>query len=110
MAVNIHSNSIRGEAARGSLVLKAAEIVLGAHILELGIVLEGVNDALALYGMGTLDIIMVREEQLLCPMEGATATNRLLWTIVPPHPHLCIVATISLNLLHARHIWWLVRV
>lgn len=66
---NSHSDSVRREAPSGSFVLKTTIVVLGGHILELGVVLEGVNDTLSFNGVCALDVVMVRQEELFGTVE-----------------------------------------
>ncbi|KAL0904604.1 hypothetical protein M5K25_026732 [Dendrobium thyrsiflorum] len=106
----IHSDTIRSESTGSGLVFKTAEIVLGPHILQLGVVLEGVDDALSLNGVCTLDVVVIREEELLCSMELPPAANGFLRPVVPPNPNLHVVAMVGIDLLHASNVWRLVGV
>lgn len=110
LVIIVHDYTIRDEAPRGGLVLEAAEEVLDTNVLQLGVVLEGVNSALPLDGVGALNVVVVRKEELLGAMKLAAAANRLLGTIVPPDPDLHVIAMVCLDFLHARHIRRLIRV
>ena len=83
----IHGDTVRGEGAGGGLVVKSAIEVLRADIVELGVVLEGVDDALALNGVRALRVEVVGEEKLLGAVEGAAAALGLRGAVVPAHPH-----------------------
>lgn len=106
--VNVHCYTVRGEATSGGLVLEAAEVILSANILQLGVIFERVNGALSLDGVGALLVVVVREEELLGPVELGPAPDRFLRPIVPPYPHPHVATVICLDLLHPRHIWQLV--
>lgn len=109
-AEKVHSNTIGSESTGGSLVFKTAEIVLGPHIFELGVVLEGVYNALSFNGVCALDVVVVRKEELLRPMKLPSAAYRFFRPVVPPNPNLHIVTMVRLDLLHARNIRRLVCV
>jgi hypothetical protein len=100
----LHCDTVRGEGARGRFVLEPAEEVLGPDIVELGVVLEGVDDALALNGVGALQVEVVGEEEFLGAVELAAAALGLLGAVVPAHPHPHAAAPVDLHLLHPRHV------
>lgn len=106
----VHSDAVGGEAAGGGLVLEPAEVVLGADVLELGVALEGVDDARTLDGAGALHVVVVGEEELLGPVELAAAASGFLGAVVPPDPHPRAAAVVRLDPLHPRHVRWLLRV
>lgn len=79
-----HCNSVRNEGSSLGKVLKAAEEVLRADSIKLGVVFEGVNNTLTLNSISALHIIVIRQEDLLGPMKPATPSNWLLRAVVPP--------------------------
>lgn len=72
---NSHGNTVRSETSSGGLILKPAKVILSTDIFKLSIILEGVNSALPLYGVSTLHIEMVRQEQFLGSMELPPPTH-----------------------------------
>jgi hypothetical protein len=98
----VHCNAVRGEGPGCRLVLEPAEEVLGSATVDLDVVLEGVDDALALDGVGALQVEVVGEEELLGTVELAAAALGLLRAVVLAHPH--AAAPVGLHLLHPSHI------
>ncbi|GER48149.1 DNA gyrase subunit B [Striga asiatica] len=99
-----HRHSIWKEISRSGFVLKTAVVIIGTHILQLGVIFERVHDALSLNGVSTLNVIMIRQEQFLSSMELSPSSSSLLWSIVPSHPNFHTVTVISLDFLDTRHI------
>jgi hypothetical protein len=100
----VHGNTVRAERAGGGPVIESAIEVLGPDIVELGVVLEGMDDTLALDGVSALRVVVVGEEQLLCAVERPPASLGLLRPVVPAHPHLNAPAPVGLHPLHSRHV------
>lgn len=107
---SLHGDTVGGERPSSSLVVKSAVEILRPDVVELGVVLEGVDDALALDGVRALRIEVVGEEELLGAVERAAAALGLLGAVVPAHPHADAPAPIRLQPLHPRHVRRLVRV
>lgn len=101
---NSHCDSVRSKSASSSLVLEPAVVILRPNVLKLGVVLEGVNNALAFDGVSALNVVVVREEKLLSSMELPPPSNGLLGAIVPPDPDLDVVPVVRLDLLDAGNI------
>ncbi|KAJ0510185.1 hypothetical protein HanRHA438_Chr11g0512331 [Helianthus annuus] len=58
----VHGNAIRSEPSSCSLILKPTKVVLGSNILELGVILESMNNTFVFNCMSTLNVIMIREK------------------------------------------------
>jgi hypothetical protein len=61
----------------GGVVLETAEEGVVANGIELGVALEAMDHILALDGVGTLQVVVVREEDLLGAEELPPAANPL---------------------------------
>lgn len=100
-----HCNPIGHEAAGGGLILKPTKVIVVPDGIELGIVLEAVDGALSLDGVGALHVAVVGEEELLGPVEAAAASDGLLGAVVPPDPDLHVgPAAVGLDRLHLGHV------
>lgn len=106
----VHGDTVGGERAAARLVVKSAVEILRADVVELGVVLEGVDDALALDGVRALRVEVVGEEELLGAVERAATALGLLGAVVPAAPHPHAAAAVRLHPLHPRHVRRLVRV
>jgi hypothetical protein len=62
---HVHDNKFRSESAGCNLVLESAEEIFLTDFIELGVVLKGVDDALALDGVCALGVELGGEEELL---------------------------------------------
>jgi hypothetical protein len=100
----VHFDAVWGEGPRGCFVLEPAEEVLRPDIVELDVVLEGVDNALALDGVGTLQVDVVGKEELLGAVELAAAALGLLGAVIPARPHPHAAAPVGLNFLHPSHV------
>jgi hypothetical protein len=104
MGSTVHGDTVRAECAGGGPVIKSAVEVLRPDVVELGVVLEGMDDTLALDGVRALHVVVVGNEQLLSAVERAPAALGLLRPVVPAHPHLNGPAPVRLHPLHPRHV------
>lgn len=103
--VNIHGDSVGIEGASGGIILETTEEVVVSNSVELGISLEGVHRALALYGVGALNVVVIGEKELLGSVELPPAADRFLRPIVPLHVHLYVRSpTVRLDPLDLRHV------
>ena len=100
-----HSHTVWCEPPSSSLILESTIVILSPNILKLSIVLERVNRALPFYSVSTLNIIVVRKEQLFSSMELSPPSDRFLRSIVPPHSNFDVVPIVCLDLLDACHVW-----
>jgi hypothetical protein len=100
----LHCNSVWSEISSGSLVLKAAEEILRSDSLQLDVVAEGVHSAGAFNGISTLNVIVVREEELSGTMEWSPSTLGLFRSIVPAHTQLDVIPVVCFNLLYLGYI------
>jgi hypothetical protein len=100
----LHCNSVWSEISSGSLVLKAAEEILRSDSLQLDVVAEGVHSAGAFNGISTLNVIVVREEELSGTMEWSPSTLGLFRSIVPAHTQLDVIPAVCFNLLYLGYI------
>jgi hypothetical protein len=100
----LHCNSVWSEISSGSLVLKAAEEILSSDSLQLDVVAEGVHSAGAFNGISTLNVIVVREEELSGTMEWSPSTLGLFRSIVPAHTQLDVIPAVCFNLLYLGYI------
>jgi hypothetical protein len=103
-ACTIYCNSVWSEISSGSLVLKAAEEILSSDSLQLDVVAEGVHSAGAFNGISTLNVIVVREEELSGTMEWSPSTLGLFRSIVPAHTQLDVIPAVCFNLLYLGYI------
>lgn len=103
--VNIHGDSVGIEGTSGGIILETTEEVVVSNSVELGISLESVHRALALYGVGALNVVVIGEKDLLGSVELSPAADRFLRPIVPPHVHLHVRSpTVRLDPLDLRHV------
>lgn len=103
--VNIHGDPVGIKGTSGGIILETTEEVVVSNSVELGISLEGVHRALALYGVGALNVVVIGEKDLLGSVELSPAADRFLRPIVPAHVHLHVRSpTVRLDPLDLRHV------
>jgi hypothetical protein len=109
--VDLHSHPIGNEPSGCSIVFKVEEIVFRADVVQFGVVLESMHTAFSLNCIDALLVEMIRKEELLCAVELATTSYRLLRPIIPPHTDLHKASpTIGFYLLHPSYVRWLLGI
>jgi hypothetical protein len=108
---DLHSHPIGNEPSSCSVVFKVEEIVFRADAIQFGVFLESMHTTFSLNCIDALLIEMIQKEELLCVVELATTSYRLLRSIIPPHTDLQKASpTIVFYLLHPSYVQWLLGI